>query len=270
VKIQSDDITQKGLISGGILVWLVISAATPIRALGYEIFVVQYIISWLAFIVTLYMHVLPENQIWFWLPITSWAFDRFARSAYLVYSNVEIFRKNYSGLVGYKATFEPLDDNHTRITINNPTIRWEAGQHFFLTCHSLAPMTSHPFSIASLPSDRKLDFVVWAQKGATKKFFQYAQKAYPSLPTFSSEQKPTHAVLIDGPYSRIRPLRQFDGLVFLVGSAGATFTVPLLRDIVQQWLGTGSGASQRYKLPIRAVTRYIRFVWVVKKCTSVN
>jgi predicted ferric reductase len=270
VKIQSDDITQKGLISGGILVWLVISAATPVRALSYEIFVVQHIISWLAFIVTLYMHIPPENQIWVWLPIAFWAFDRFARSAYLFYLNVGFFHKNASGLVACKATFEPLNENHTRITINNPTIRWEAGQNLFLTCHGLAPLSSHPFSIASLPSDGKLDFVVGAKKGATKKFFQYAQEAYSSFPTSLSEQKATRVVLIDGPYSRIRPLRQFDSLVFLAGSTGATFTVPLMRNIVQQWIGTGSGAPQRYSPPIGAVTRYIRFAWVMKKRTFVN
>ena len=270
VKIQEDPITQKGIAAGAILLWLMVSSVAPIRGLSYEFFVVQHVISWLGFIATIYLHVPAENQKWVWMPLAIWAFDRVARAVLVTYANLSLFHKNSSGVLSCRATFEPLDENHTRITINNPPVTWKAGQHMFLACHVVAPLSSHPFTIASLPEDGKMEFIVRAKKGATKRFFKYAVKAYPSLPTSVSPKKAGRSVLIDGPYARVRPLRQFDSLVLVAGSTGATFTMPLLRDVVQQWMGIGS--SQRFSLepPAGAVTRHIRFIWVVKKTSSIN
>ena len=140
----------------------------------------------------------------------------------------------------------------------------------FLACHVVAPLSSHPFDIASLPSDGRIEFVVRAKRGATKKFFKYAEKAYPNLPSNSSPQNVGRSVLIDGPYATIRPLRQFDSLVFLAGSTGATFTTPLMRDIVQQWMGVTGPSTPFLDPPVGAVTRCIKFVWVVKRSSAVS
>ncbi len=268
VKIKTDSLTQRGIAAGSILAWLVVSSAAPIRGLSYEIFVVQHVISWLGFLVAVYLHVPTENHIWIWLPLGFWAFDRVARAVYLSYVNLALFHKNTTGFLSCRATFEPLDEGHTRITIANPPITWKAGQHMFLACHVIAPLSSHPFTIASLLEDGKLEFVVRAKKGATKRFFKYAEKVYPSLPISTGKAKVGRSVLIDGPYARIRPLRQFDSLVFVAGSTGATFTVPLMRDIIQQWMGTST--PQPLDAPPGAVTRKIRFIWVVKKTSSIS
>lgn len=269
VKIKTDSLTQKGIASGGVLLWLVLSSFAPIRGLSYEIFLVQHVISWVGFFVALYFHVPDENKIWLWLPLAFWAFDRLVRAVYVVYANLAMLHKQSSGFLACKATFEPLDETHTRITIANPPITWQAGQHLFLACHVLAPLSSHPFTIASLPEDGKLEFVVRAKKGATKKFFKYAEKVWPSLPSSQTPPK-ARSVLIDGPYSRIRSLRQFDSLVFVAGSTGATFTIPLMRDIVQQWVGTPNSSRLPLSTPPGAVTRHIRFIWVVKRTASVS
>jgi predicted ferric reductase len=271
VKIKTDSLTQRGIAAGGVLLWLVISSFAPIRRLSYEVFVVQHIISWLGFFVALYFHIPDENRIWIWLPLAFWAFDRFVRTIYIIYSNMSVFHSKSSGLIACKATFEPLDETHTRITIPNPPITWQAGQHLFLACHVLAPLSAHPFTIASLPEDGKLEFVVRAHKGATRKFFKYAEKVWPTLPSSQAMQK-GRSVFIDGPYSKIRSLRQFDSLVFIAGSTGATFTVPLMRDIVQQWMGSKSSSSKISGLltPAGAVTRHVRFIWVVKRKTSLG
>jgi hypothetical protein len=50
--------------------------------------------------------------------------------------------------------------------------------------------------------DGKIEFVVYAKKGGTKRFLKYAEKTYPSLPT-SAGPKVARTVLIDGPYSRM-------------------------------------------------------------------
>ncbi|KAG9239158.1 metalloreductase [Amylocarpus encephaloides] len=271
IKIKTDKLTQRGITAGAMLGWIVFSSIAPIRKLSYEIFVIQHIISWFGFFVTLYYHIPGENRIWIWLPLGFWAFDRFARAVYMLVANLAALHKNSSGFLSCKATFEPLDDTHTRITIANPPITWQAGQHLFLTCHVLAPFTAHPFTIASLPKDGKIEFVVSAKKGATRKFFKYAKKVWPSLPSVQSSVR-GRAVLIDGPYSRIRSMRQFDSIVLIAGSTGATFTVPLMRDVVQQWMGTDSTSHKRtdFLTPAGAVTRHIRFIWVVKKQSTIR
>ena len=270
VKIQTDSLTQYGIAAGSVLAWLVVSSVAPIRGLCYEIFVVQHIVSFFGFLATVYLHVPQENRTWVYLPLGLWVFDRLVRAVYLVYTNMSILHKNSTGFLACRATFEPLDESHTRITIANPPVTWKAGQHIFLACHPVAPLSSHPFTVASLPSDGKLEFVVRAKKGATKRFFKYAEKTYPSLPS-SSKKKLGRGVLIDGPYSTIRPLRQFDSLVFIAGSTGASFTIPLMRDIVQQWKGISPPSSKlSLEPPAGAVTRRIRFVWAVKRNTALN
>lgn len=270
-KLREDVLTQRGIAAGAILLWLTISSILPLRSLSYEFFVVQHVISYLGFLVALYFHVPEENRVWIWIPLAFWACDRFARALYMLYNNLAILHHKSSGLLSSRATFEPLDDSHTRITIRNPPITWQAGQHVFLACHPLAPLTSHPFTIASLPADGKMEFIVRAKKGATRRFFNYAEKMYPSLPS-SSQHKADRGVLIDGPYSRIRPLRQFDSVLFIAGSTGATFTVPLMRDIVQHWNTRGSGSASRFSLEPApgAVTRHVKFIWCLKRQVSID
>jgi hypothetical protein len=75
-------------------------------------------------------------------------------------------------------------------------------------------------------------------------------------------------VTIEGPYGCIRPLRQFDSIVLLAGSTGATFTFPLLRDIIHGWKENTDAETEinrsLFGRQTGAVTRYVRFVWVVK------
>ena len=265
-KVNTDPLTQRGLIAGGILVWIVLSSIAPLRKLSYEVFVVQHILSWLGLLIAIYFHIPEQNKIWLWIPLGFWLFDRVVRSAYLMYNNLSLFHKGKSGLLACKASFVPVDSTHTRITISNPPISWKAGQHVVLSCHPLAPLSSHPFTIASLPEDGRMEFLVQSKGGATKRFLNYASKMHLALPQ-SSAPAEGRSVLIEGPYSQIRPLRQFDSIVFIAGATGATFTVPLLRDIVLQW--TGKSAQQKFEPGRGAVTRHIRFVWVVKQRSSI-
>lgn len=269
VKVKTDPLTQRGIAAGSILAWLVVSSLAPIRALSYEFFVVQHIISYIGFLVAVWFHVPAENQQWVWIPLGFWLFDRVVRALYLVYNNLSFLHKNSTGVLACRATFEPLDESHTRITIANPPVSWKAGQHMFLTCHPLAPLTSHPFTIASLPEDGKLEFIVRAKRGATRRFFRYAEKVSPTLPG-SQNQHAGRSVIIDGPYAKIRPLRQFDSVVLVAGSTGAAFTVPLMRDIVREWRPSNSQPPRRFSLEPApgAVTRHIKFIWCLKRQVS--
>ncbi|KAI9670925.1 MAG: hypothetical protein M1817_003810 [Caeruleum heppii] len=261
-RIKADSITKNGLIAWGVLVWITFSSMTPIRGWRYEIFVLQHAVSFIALLICIHMHVPARHQVWIWVPVGIVAADRLIRFLGVVYHNLSIFHprrpKAGSGsrFWACEAEMTPLSHNTTRVTINDPTMRWKPGQHVFFSCNSVMPGQSHPFTIASLPSDGKMEFLVHAKKGFTGKVLHHAEKGL-TLPTSepSSSSKRFTTVAVEGPYGRIRPLEQFDSVIFFAGSTGATFTVPLLRDLARRWQPAGN---------LGTAARYIRFVWVIK------
>ncbi|KAK4955451.1 ferric-chelate reductase Frp1 [Elasticomyces elasticus] len=272
-KIREDSITQRGVIAWAILLWICISSMTPVRGWNYEFFVLQHIVSFVAFIAMVYVHTPPEVHIWIWISVGLFAFDRVLRAAYNVYTNLAFFHPKHkpedgvSTLWTCKADITPLTPNTTRITIRNPPVGWSPGQHVFLSCHSLTPLQAHPFTICSIPEDGKMEFLVQSHGGATKKLRMHAEKTH-GLPTQVELRGGGTSVAIEGPYGFVRPLRQFDSVVLLAGSTGITFTLPLLRDLVQAWkTGYASCCTPMGSLlgtPAGAATTYIRFIWVVK------
>lgn len=271
VKLTTDRITQRGFAAWCILLWIVFSSLLPVRRWSYEFFVVQHIVTSVGFLAAVYLHLPAELKVWVWLPIGFYASDRSLRALATLFINIPILnqRKRGSGIMPSRAKFQLLYGNMTRITIENPPLRWSAGQHVFLTCHALAPLQAHPFTIASIPEDGKLEFLVKSKLGGTKRFFRHAEKSQ-SLPVASGDlhQRHTRSVILEGPYGRIRPLRQFDSVFLVAGGSGATFTVPLMRDIVSCWLKNAHTRIDSCKHPAfvfqGAATRCVRFVWAVK------
>lgn len=271
VKLTTDAITQRGFAAWCILLWIVISSLAPPRRWNYEFFVVQHIITSVGFLAAVYLHLPVEVKVWVWLSIAFFVLDRLLRALATAFINVSIWRPRTrtSKVLGSRATFEPMSGSTTRVTIEDPPFRWKAGQHVFLSCHALAPLQAHPFTIASIPADGKLEFLVKSKSGSTKRFFRHAEKTH-GLPVVSGDllQRHQRSVILEGPYGRIRPLRQFDTIFLIAGSSGATFTIPLMRDIVSRWKEQLPGrvvASSRSAFSNKAAaTRYIRFVWVIK------
>ncbi|PSN63721.1 hypothetical protein BS50DRAFT_499235 [Corynespora cassiicola Philippines] len=268
-QLKQNTIVWKGVVAWAMLVWIVFSSMTPIRGWCYEIFVLQHVASFAVFVGFVYIHTPAEVHIYIWISVALFWFDRVVRLLRLLYANISFLhpKQQRSGLSGFwacKAEFTPLPHNTTRIEIPNPPISWTPGQHVFLSCHSVVPLQSHPFTIASIPADGKLEFLVKAETGGTKRFFRHAEKAH-RLP--ASSPSCTRIVTIEGPYGCLRPLRQFDSVVLLAGSTGATYTMPLLRDLVQGWKENASSSrntTSLFKSPEGSATRHIRFVWVVK------
>ncbi|KAI4204937.1 MAG: hypothetical protein LQ350_000789 [Teloschistes chrysophthalmus] len=273
VKLTTDAITQRGFAAWCILLWIVLSSFAPIRRLNYEFFVAQHIVTFIGFFAAVYLHLPQEVKVWIWIPIGFFILDRVLRAGSTLLINFLLSKDRkirFSRRCTHRATFEPLTGDTTRITIANPPFRhWKAGQHMFVSCHGLAPLQAHPFTIASLPSDGKLEFIVKMKSGSTKRFFRHAEKAQ-SLPIASREarQREGQSVILEGPYGRIRPLRQFDSVFLIAGGSGATFTVPLLRDLVFRWWKHKNNRKCGFTPPVfafdGAATRFIRFVWIVK------
>lgn len=269
VKLTTDAITKRGFAAWVILVWIVFSSMSPLRRWNYEFFVVQHIVTYIGFLVVVYLHLPAEEKVWVWIPIGLVVLDRTLRTSTLLYTNTLILHPHAKRerFWASKATFEPLDAETTRVVISKPPVSWKAGQHVLLSCHTIAPLQSHPFTIASVPSDGRMEFLIKSKNGGTRRYLRYAEKQY-GLPVTDAPNELRHrsAVTIEGPYGRIRPLQQFDSVVLVAGSSGATFTVPLLRDIVHLWKTGGIDTDSRWSVfnPRGVATRYIRFIWVVK------
>jgi predicted ferric reductase len=271
-KLQNDPLAWKGLAAWSTLIWIVFSSATPIRGWCYEFFVVQHLVSFAVLIGFVYVHIPIVRRGWVVAPIVLFFLDRTLRALRALYANVSLFHPKQrqqgqmKSFLACKAEFTPLPHNTTRVIIRNPPISWTPGQHMFLSCHSVVPLQSHPFTVASIPEDGVMEFLIKSESGGTRRFFRHAEKTH-SQSDASIQGK---TVTIEGPYGCIRPLRQFDSVVLFAGSTGATFTLPLLRDIVQGWRENTTPTTTK-RSPVSflgrqpcAATRHVRFVWVVK------
>lgn len=269
VKLTTDLITKRGFGAWCVLLWIVLSSFAPIRRWNYEFFVIQHIVTTAGFAGAVYLHVPAEVKVWVWIPVGFAIFDRMVRALLVLYANLSVFHRksDREGFWACKATFEPVGSDMTQIVIKNPPIKWSVGQHLLLSCHSIAPFQSHPFTIASIPQDGKMVFLVKSKSGGTKRIFKHAQKRQ-GLPLTSGNSRASYraSVVIEGPYGKIQPLRQFDSILLIAGSSGGTFTVPLMRDIAASWKAHDSIQKSQgiFRTPAGAVTRYVRFAWVVK------
>jgi hypothetical protein len=250
-KIQIDRLTQTGLACWVILTAIVLTSFLPVRRLSHEVFYMMHVVLFAGLMGAIYLH-LENSEIYFWVSVAIFFLDRLLRIGVGAWANVPLLHGK-AEVWANSATLTPLPGNVTRLTIAQPLISWSPGQHMFVSCHAIAPLQSHPFTVSTLPSDGKLEFLVQAQKGGTRRFYKWAAKNH-ILPNAAADSVlQTKFTGLEGPYGSIRPLQQFDSVILFAGSTGATFTVPLMRDLVQRWM---------HQSPV--VTRHVRLIWVIK------
>jgi hypothetical protein len=183
-KLKNDQISWKGLVAWSILVWIVFSSMTPIRGWCYEVFVIQHLVSFSVFVGFVYIHIPADTKGYVWVPVALFFLDRSIRALRVLYANVSLFhpkqrqQSQTKSFLTCKADFTPLSHNTTRVVIPNPPISWTPGQHVFLSCHSVAPLQSHPFTIASIPEDGYMEFLIKSESGGTRRFFKHAEKTH--------------------------------------------------------------------------------------------
>lgn len=247
-EIQMMPMVKYGLISYGVLFWIVLSSFLPIRAACYELFVVQHAVSGAVFLWAVHSHVPAYARYNLWMAVGFWVFDRAVRSARVAYNNLSIFhlRRRSKGATGgilaCNASLEVLS-GVTRITIARPPFSWKPGQHVFVQLPTIAPFSAHPFTLVSLPSDGAATFVVRAHTGFTCRLHAHA-----STESRRSADAIVPAIL-DGPYGAPPTWSAFETLVLIAGATGASFTIPILRSVL-----AAPGAVRR-----------IVFCWVVKR-----
>ena len=129
-----------------------------------------------------------------------------------------------------------------------PTI-WQPGQHAYVSLpgHPLSrTFRSNPFTVASLPAvDGKVQFVAKVLDGNTAKLAQAAEGV----------SKASHDLTLEGPYgvaSHPERLLRYDRVLLIAGGVGATFTVPLYRQLLAD-LSPSKGSYRRQR---------VSFVWI--------
>jgi predicted ferric reductase len=183
-KLKNDELAWKGLAAWSTLVWIVFSSMTPIRGWSYEVFLVQHLLSFGVFIGFVYIHIPADTKGWVWVPVALFFLDRVIRALRVLYANISLFHPKQrqqgqmGSLLACKAEFTPLPHNTTRVIIRNPPISWTPGQHVFLSCHSVVPLQSHPFTVASIPEDGVMELLIKSESGGTKRIFKHAEKTH--------------------------------------------------------------------------------------------
>ncbi|KAK0280456.1 hypothetical protein LTR91_001332 [Friedmanniomyces endolithicus] len=136
--------------------------------------------------------------------------------------------------------------------------RWQAGQHAYVSLSGhplLRTFKSNPFTVASLPGvDDRLRFVARVLDGNTAKLAHAAG---------SDDAKTNGLLTIEGPYgvgTHAEALLRYDRVVFVAGGVGATFIVPLYRQLLAD-LSPSPGSYRRQK---------VSFLWIVRSEAEVS
>ncbi|KAI9844041.1 MAG: hypothetical protein M1837_005976 [Sclerophora amabilis] len=143
---------------------------------------------------------------------------------------------------------------------------WNPTDHVFVSVPAISwnnILQAHPFTIASqapssVAAEAKLDLVIRAHDGFSKKLLEHAEKG-----------KPVH-VRFDGPYgshSALEMLHDSDVAVLVAGGSGVAVTWPMVWSLVREF-GRLSDSETLEACPLRR--RRILFVWVVHQASHLS
>jgi hypothetical protein len=257
---DTDTCPPTGIAAYALLLWLNITTLAPIRNRFYEIFVVQHILSFIAFIYLLMAHI-PSTALYartyVYAGIGIYFLDRLIRTVRYAYHNVRPAR----------ASLMALDGGVTKIRVRTRQLKsWTPGSHVLLAIPRFGLGQSHPATIASIPSSHGGDliFILRSRKGFTNRLLKTANSSQVSiLPTSNKEfeqdalsySEKTFLALIGGPYGGCQSdPAAFDTVLLICGSTGITFMLSNLLSLAQR-------SETERKLPLRVLD----FVWVVKQ-----
>jgi len=216
-----------GFALWGLLGWICISS--EFRHRGYEFFLVQKLLCSFAFhILAVFFHLPKACTAYICLGLALISTDQLWRRSRMLLKNIPCSR----------AIIEPFGEA-TKVTIENCHVNWKAGQHAYILIPGISIFQSHPFTISSRT---KLEFVVLTKHGFTRKLFDHAKVSM------------SCRVVVDGMYGNAPNFKQFGQVMLIAVSTGASYTIPILEDILQSF----------------NCVRRIHFVWIIKVSESIG
>jgi ferric-chelate reductase len=262
---ETDTCPPTGIAAYALLLWLNLTSLAPIRNWFYEVFVIQHILSFIAFIYLVMAHI-PSTALYartyVYVGVGIYFLDRLIRTIRYTYNNIRPGR----------ASLTALDGGVTLVRVQSKQIKsWAPGSHVLLSIPRLGFGQSHPATVISVPSSHNGDlvFILKCHKGFTSRIQKSAMisqtsqklpdsKAESSASSASAAPEKTYIALIGGPYgaSNSDPAA-FDTVLLISGSTGVTFTISNLLSLAHRAQTTANNS----RLPLRRVD----FVWVVKQ-----
>ncbi|KAF7552769.1 hypothetical protein G7Z17_g4090 [Cylindrodendrum hubeiense] len=220
-----------GLAAWTVLVWTLLSTLPPFRRLRYEFFVLQHILSVVLLLGFLLLHVPDHHQFSIWCAVGVFLYDIVTRSANPLWRNIRLrLSSGISTRYAYQAQVNSFDSDLTVVTIRNVGFSWTPGQHVLIWSPTFPRQFPHPFTISNIPSleasSRDLQLVLKAKGGFTRELNNWARKAD------NSGSDGSLRVLLAGPYGTVPTWRQYDNVVLVGASTGASFTTPVLEDLL--------------------------------------
>ncbi|KAL8829591.1 MAG: hypothetical protein Q9170_006098 [Blastenia crenularia] len=240
-RIQDPDVLL-GLLAFTTFITLTTTALAKVRQRNYFLFFTLHVLLSISLLPTLYFHV-SHLRIYILESV----------AIYLLL----ILQRNISQKTLKNATLNPIPGTSNLISITIPLPpslqsqkrkSFHPAQHIYLSLPT--PLSSpqeklrlNPFTVANLPhKDKHIRLVLRALNGTTNILSTLASK----------HETATTDLLIEGPYgaaANFPNLMGFDKILLVAGGVGATFTMPLYRDLVDRGIGAGR----------------MRFVWVVRE-----
>ncbi|KAJ8104413.1 hypothetical protein POJ06DRAFT_191907 [Lipomyces tetrasporus] len=276
-----DDVNK--LDSNGIGGWLVLawlallSSLRPLRRAFYEIFFANHVASTIVLFIVLLLHTTDYTQLkahdYIFIALGLYIGDVVVRWIIVLFFNIS-FSREQPGLCRFTASVRVMPDLET-ILIEIPTAaagrgirryKWKPGQHVTISFPTVAPFTSHPFTVSSLAKDEKMLFVVRVKTGFTRTLLNKTLAASQEIQEDKNEQQigiaaapvvtatASFPVLVDLPHGGpTRDWNQFETVLAVVSGVGATFGFSVIRDVLCQ-----SRASQ------------VKMIWCVKRYADIG
>ncbi|KAK4548593.1 hypothetical protein LTR36_009503 [Oleoguttula mirabilis] len=224
------------------------TALTPVRRWSYRVFYVTHVTLATALLPVLFFHV-SHIRIYLYETAPIYAFNALLRG---------LNTQKFSGTVKLMP-----DSSLVKISISLPkpanakqVSKWQAGQHAYVSLAGhpfLRAFRSNPFTVASIPAvDGTLTFVARVLDGNTAKLAQQATGRKLSSQTLS----------IEGPYgvaTHADKLLGYDRVLLVAGGVGATFLVPLYRQLLAD-LSPSKGSYRRQR---------VNFLWMARSKADV-
>ncbi|KIW36422.1 hypothetical protein, variant 1 [Exophiala oligosperma] len=196
--------------------WLTFASFSILRNWWYESFKIAHRVSAAMFVLFLFWHCNFE--------LSSWDYFIATAAIYVpcfLYAHIKTYVEHGFGL---KATMNLESNDVIRIAIP-VSFPWVPGQHIFVRFRALGihALTSHPFTICSLPSlegPSEAVLHIRPQAGFTAQLYRHAA-AHPGIAI---------PVFLEGPYGGIEPGKFVgsDRVIVVAGGSGAAWMLPLI------------------------------------------
>lgn len=244
-----------GIAAWALLLWITLSSLLPLRSYSYRFFIAQHIVSAIAVVILLWIHVTPNHRLLVSIAMLIWVVDILLRFGLLVYRGATAGRGRR---FGYMATAVAENADVTIVDIQHPQFEWIPGQYVRLWIPSIPWHFTHPFTISNChvsgrsstgeaaPVDNGHDVLrlvirTKSKRGLTHRINNRALSGN----TSTSEMNPGgqgFKVFLLGPFGRPPTWLRTQGaqcimttIFFISASTGAAFTLPLLSAVLGRY-----------------------------------